>query len=46
MAAFFRTEAKHLDGADRALAQGIEKATLCMELRERGAPTAAQMLGK
>ena len=46
MAAFFRTEAKHLDGADRALAQGIEKATLCMELHERGAPAAAKALGK
>jgi alanyl aminopeptidase len=46
MAAFFRAEAKNLDGADRALAQGIEKATLCMELHERGAAAAAKALGK
>jgi len=46
LAAFFQTEAKHLDGAERALAQGIEKATLCIELRERGASAAAKVLGK
>ncbi|HMJ56524.1 MAG TPA: M1 family aminopeptidase [Polyangiaceae bacterium] len=46
VAGFFQTEAKHLDGAERALAQGIEKATLCMELHERGAAAAAKALGK
>jgi alanyl aminopeptidase len=46
VATFFQTEAKQLDGADRALAQGIEKATLCMELHERGAAAAAKVLGK
>jgi alanyl aminopeptidase len=46
VATFFQTEAKNLDGADRALAQGIEKATLCVELRERGAAAAAKVLGK
>jgi alanyl aminopeptidase len=46
VAAFFQKEAKQLDGADRALAQGIEKATLCMELRERGATAAAKALAK
>jgi cytosol alanyl aminopeptidase len=45
-AAFFRTEANKLDGADRALAQGIEKATLCVELHEKGAAAATAALGK
>jgi aminopeptidase N len=46
MAEFFRTETKNLDGAERALAQGVEKATLCMELREKSAAAAAKVLGK
>jgi alanyl aminopeptidase len=46
MAAFFQVEAKNLDGAERALAQGVEKATLCIELREKGAAAAAKVLSK
>jgi aminopeptidase N len=46
VASFFQAEAKNLDGADRALAQGIEKATLCVELHQRGAAAAAKVLGK
>jgi hypothetical protein len=46
MATFFRDQTKNLDGAERALAQGVEKATLCMELHEKGAAAAAKVLGK
>jgi hypothetical protein len=46
MAAFFRAQTQNLDGAERALAQGVEKATLCMELHEKGAASAAKALGK
>jgi aminopeptidase N len=44
--AFFTPRAKNLEGASRPLAESLEYASLCAELRERGGPAVTKALTK